>query len=177
MASTFNTGNNRPTHKGVARDVAKIAVDFYDCTLEAPIADAGGIYAYRLVTGEGQPFYLVAKGSRLWIPKDVGEPVISIQRTLLITCIKSDRQIVLGWRPDPRERLHINWYRIDPQFALDYGFETNKRSPESGRPQTVMWNFPLRLAEPIDGPQDVAVVTTEYIKQTKPDIRLGAKQC
>lgn len=151
---SLNTGNNPPTQKGILRQMIKIAYNLHDCREEGPIGDAGGRYAARMTTPEGQPFILVAKGSRIYAPPEINEPVISIQRQLLRTASLLVRPIVMGYRPDAKAGAFISWFRIDPDKALKEGFETNMRSPKSGIPPTRMWNFPLRVGEEIDGPED-----------------------
>lgn len=161
---SFNTGNNPPRQKNLLKQMAKLAETYYDCRLEAPIGDAGGRYAFRMTNGDGQPFILVAKGSRLWVPPEILEPVISIQRQLLKTASLLNRLIVLAYRPSPKAGEFVSWYRFDPSIVLQEGFETNLRSPRSRRPPTKMWNFPLRLGEEIEGPHDAYKVLSKNLQ-------------
>jgi len=130
--------------------MAKVAHDDFGCNLVGPFGDDNGRYAFKLKTPGGVPFILVAKGSRLWAPCAEEGPILSIQKKLLVTAATKELPVVLA-HCDP-EKLGVAWYRVDPYFVLRYGIGPNMRGTRPGRPPIKMWNFNLRLIEPIKGP-------------------------
>ena len=150
---SLSTGDNAPLHRGILVEMAQVAMKVYGCHLIGPYGDDGGRYAFKMTTPQGDPFILVAKGSRRWAPDRETGAILSVQYRLLLTAMREGLPLVLAYR-DP-ERMGASWYGIDPAFVLQYGLGGNERSPRPVIPQLTMWNFQFRLVTHLSRPQNV----------------------
>lgn len=147
---SFDTGNNAPKQRGVLTKIAKEACRYYRCSIMGVIADAGGRYAYRMQDINQNSFILIAKGSRIWVPREIGKQVLSIQRTLLSTASLLNIPIILGFKPNPTS--FVTWYRLDPGRILEEGWAVNARSPSEEKRSSTMLNFAFELAVEVERP-------------------------
>lgn len=140
----IDTGDNEPLTKHLLQ---KIMLDLRAqnrCKLIKKLEDRVGVYAFIMRDAQGQRFYLIAKGSHMWLD------VVSCQAHLPSFAEREKTPIILAWlNPDSNE---LKFYLFDPGHIIKF-VEEHLLSSQYGyneRKGVRMINFSLSLGTIFD---------------------------
>jgi hypothetical protein len=145
MSRILNTGENAPLTWNALEKIARSIVASRMGLLRRALGDVGGVYCYLMSDLFQQPYFLVAKTSRIW------SNMVSVQRAVLEFAKLKEYPVVLAHMLSSGSVEDVTYYLMVPEEVLD------KVIGENWRMGAKMVNFSEKLLKHLDSPSDVRV--------------------